>query len=142
MKIVFISDSQTHVNIFPQLEQKLKAQIADLETETHFVPFIEDIPAKADAASDNADLIFVFVLYEQKDFKIEMLSSKLIDLEMANNVKIIKVIEESDERQMNELEREDSEKELTGKWSKFIINLLYHPEEFKPKPKEDSALSF
>jgi len=76
MKVFLVSDSKTGINFFPQLAELLHKKVADLKTEESFVPFPEDVPARVAALTGEADLIFVFVLYEEKDFKIEALLNK------------------------------------------------------------------
>ena len=128
--------SETPINIFPLLKEQLLQKIADVEINAYFVPFIDDIPAKANLLS-NSDVIFVFVLYEEKDFRSEMLLSKLIDLEIHKNVKIIKAIEEADIPEDDDA-MENFKEELAEKWAGFIINYIYHPKEFEPKDEEPS----
>ena len=115
MHIFLVSDSKTGINFFPELEQKLSEQIADLELDAIFVPFPEDIPAAVHAIEGEADFVFVFVLYDELDFKIQALLNKLIEIEMRGRVRIVKVIEEKEFGNLNE-ERLEAEKEnLTKK---------------------------
>ncbi len=143
MRVFLVSDSKTGINFFPQLEELLHKKIVDLQAETIFVPFPEDIPARVSAVAAEADLIFVFVLYEEKDFKIELLLSKLIDLEMKTKAKIVKVIEESEVQDLNELQLEEEKEKLAAKWGEFIVNFLFKPGSFSPKesPKEASPFA-
>ena len=133
MRLFLFSDSKTGINFFPMLEELLHKKIADLQVETIFVPFPEDLPAKAAAVAAESDLAFVFVLYQEKDFKIEALLNKLIDLEMQKGMKIIKAIEESELENFNEVQLEEEKDRLAEKWSEFIINYLFKPETFAPK---------
>lgn len=133
MKISLISDSKTRINFFEELSEKLAEQIADIETEVFFVPFPEDIPAKAKESfeSEEADFVFVFSASE-KAAKKELLLSKLIDVELQTGKKVIKAIEKAD----FDLKKEAKEKEkqkLAKKWAEFLIDYMYKPELFKPE---------
>ena len=141
MRLFLVSDSKTGVNFFPQLVELLGKKVADLRTETIFVPFPEDIPARVAAVAKEADLIFVFVLYEEKDFKIEALLNKLIDIETRTKAKIVKVIEESDVDGMNELQLEKEREVLAEKWGQFILDYVFNPARFKPGNRKGEDFS-
>jgi len=135
MHIFLVSDSKTDINFFPELEKELKRKIADLEIETIFVPFPEDVPAAVSHVLEEADLVFVFVLYDEMSFKIQTLLNKLVDLDMRNKTKIVKVIEESEFENLDEMRLEQERDKLAEKWSKFILDLLFKPESFEPKER-------
>ena len=141
MHIFLVSDSKTGINFFPELEEKLSGQIADLELDTIFVPFPEDIPAAVHAIEEEADFVFVFVLYEELDFKIQALLNKLIEIEMRSRVRIVKVIEEKEFGTLNEQRLEIEKEKLSKKWSELIINRLFKPGSFVPKEPEDNGFS-
>ena len=140
MKIFLVSDSKTPINFFPLLENELKQKIADLDLGTVFVPFPEDIPAAVNEVLDEADLVFVFVLYEEMSFKIQSLLSKLIDLDMKGKTKIVKVIEEDDLENNSSTQLEEEKEKLAEKWGQFILNRLFKPEKFKPEEKPSTSL--
>ena len=135
MHVFLVSDSKTGINFFPKLEEFLKGKIADLELETVFLPFPEDIPGAVSNVLKEADLVFVFVLFEEMDYKIQALLNKLIDLEMKGETKIVKVIEESEIASMDEMRLESERQRLAEKWSKFLLDYLFKPGSSKPKEK-------
>ena len=133
MHIFLVSDSKTRINFFPKLEEFLKRKIADSELETVFVPFPEDIPGAVSNVLKEADLVFVFVLYDEMDYKIQALLNKLIDLEMKDETKIVKVIEESEIGSMDDMRLESERQRLAEKWGKFLLDYLFKPGSSKPK---------
>lgn len=135
MKIFLVSDSKTGINFFPELSGLLEKKIADVEIETIFVPFPEDIPAAVNPVLREASLVFVFVLYEELDFKVKALLGKLIDIDIKSKAKIVKVIKESEQEfgQMDQSNLDSEKEKLAEKWSEFILDLLFKPESFKPK---------
>ncbi len=135
MHIFLVSDSKTGINFSPKLEEFLRRKIADLELETVFVPFPEDIPGAVSNVLKEADLVFVFVLFEEMDYKIQALLNKLIDLEMKDETKIVKVIEESEIESMDEMRLNSEKERLAEKWSKFILDYLFKPGSSKPKER-------
>ncbi len=141
MHIFLVSDSKTGINFFPELEERIAGQIADLELDTIFVPFPEDIPAAVHAIEGEADFVFVFVLYDELDFKIQALLNKLIEIEMRGELKIIKVIEEKDFGSLNEERLKVEKEKLSQKWSELIINRLFKPGSFVPKESGDDGFS-
>ncbi|MBN2067547.1 MAG: hypothetical protein JW744_03705 [Candidatus Diapherotrites archaeon] len=142
MKVFLVSDSKTGINFFPELAGLLEKQVAGLRCQPVFVPFPEDVPAAVSKVVNEADLVFVFVLYAEKDFKIEALLSKLIDLEMNSKAKIVKAIEESDVEGLNEMQLSLEKQQLAKKWSKFILDCLFNPGSFKPKENARGGLPF
>jgi len=133
MHIFLVSDSKTGINFFPELEGFLSKKIAGLDLDTVFVPFPEDIPATVGAVKGDADLVFVFVLYEELDFKIQALLNKLMELEMEGGAPIIKVIEESEYENLSPTRMREEKQKLAEKWGQFILNRLFKPDSFKPK---------
>lgn len=133
MKVFLISDSKTRINFFHELSDLLAEKIADVETEVSFVPFPEDIPARAKEAieSEEAEFVFVFSACKKLDFRAEILLSKLIDVELQTGKKIIKIVQ----KKTFELfaQGENGKQELAQKWCDFIIDYLYKPELFEPK---------
>jgi len=136
MHIFFVSDSKTGINFFPELEGLLRAKIADLEVDTVFVPFPEDVPAAVNDILEEADLVFVFVLYEELDFKIQALLNKLIETEMRDRTKIVKVVEESELPELGKLRLREEKAKLAKKWSAFLLDYLFKPNAFAPKEKQ------
>jgi len=139
MRIFLVSDSKTGINFFPMLEQALLKRIADAEIEAVFVPFPEDVPAAVSNVLDEAELVFVFVLYEEMDYKIQTLLNKLIDLEMQSKAKIVKAVEESEIQNLDEMRLDQEKQKLADKWSGHIIDVLFKPEKFEPKEKPKSS---
>jgi len=128
-----LSDSESGINIFPELEEKLLAEIADLDSEQEFVPSKLDLPRKAQSRAQDFDLIFVLCLHGENDPEVRILKEKLVDVELQSGVPIIKAIEESD---IDEIESEDQralEKDaLIEKWGQHLINYLFHSDKFVP----------
>ncbi len=142
MHIFLITDSKTGINFFPKLEVLLRKRIADLELETVFVPFPEDVPAAVSSVEKEADLVFVFVLYEELNFKIKALLDKLIEVDMRSKTKVVKVVEESEYGNLDSLRLEQEKERLAEKWSEFILNLLFKKHGFKPKEPTDLEGNF
>ncbi len=135
MHIFLVSDSKTGINFFPQLEQFLRRRIVDADIDTMFLPFPEDIPAAVSSVQGEADLVFVFVLYEELDYKIKALLDKLIEIEMEGKTRVIKVIEESGLGSLDSIGLEHEKDNLAEKWGQFILDYLFKPEKFKPEEK-------
>lgn len=136
MHIFLVSDSKTGINFFPELEAFLKGKIADAEVDSVFVPFPEDIPAAVHAIEGEAGMVFVFVLYEELDFKIQALLNKLIEIELRSRTLIVKAIEEKEFDSLDPYRLEQEKRALAEKWGELIINRLFNPGSFVPK---DSA---
>jgi hypothetical protein len=136
MHIFLVSDSKTGINFFPELEALLRKKIADLDVDTVFVPFPEDVPAAVSDILEEADLVFVFVLYEELDFKIQALLNKLIEIEMRDKTKVVKVVEESEFPAMDEIRLQEEKDKLAEKWSAFLLDYLFKPGAFAPKEKQ------
>ena len=134
MKVFLISDSKTRINFFPELSDMLAEKIADAETEIVFVPFPEDIPAKAKEAieSEDAELVFVFSAFKKIDFRTELVLSKLIDVELQTGKKIIKILQKKS-FELFSGQNENAKQELAQKWCDFIIDYMYKPELFAPQ---------
>jgi len=136
MHIFLVSDSKTGINFFPELEGLLRKKIADLDLDTVFVPFPEDVPAAVSDVLEEADLVFVFVLYEELDFKIEAMLNKLVEIETRDKTKVVKVVEESGLPQMDEARLQREKDGLAEKWSAFLLDYLFKPNAFAPKEKQ------
>lgn len=136
MRIFLVSDSKTGINFFPQLEGLLRARIADAEIEQVFVPFPEDVPAAVNNILEEADLVFVFVLYEELDYKVKMLTEKLVDIDMKSETKIVKAVEETWIDTVEPMLMEQEKEKLAEKWADFIVDRLFKPDSFKPKEKQ------
>ncbi|MEM0360337.1 MAG: hypothetical protein QXK06_03310 [Candidatus Diapherotrites archaeon] len=134
MKVVFLADSEGGINVFPELIGRLKREIADLETEEFFVPVKEDLPKKAMDLAQEADLVFAFLLCPERNARVDMVVSKLIDVELKTGISIVKAVEESEIFGLESEDELDMEKEaIAEKWSAFLVSLLFHPEEYVPK---------
>jgi len=134
MKITFLSDAESKVNVFPSIAAKLREEIADIETEEFFVPVKEDLPRKALELSSDASLLVVLSLYPERTPRVEMLLEKLIDVELKTGTAMVKAFEESEVFDLESDEEIELEKEaLAEKCGSYIIKLLFHPDEFVPK---------
>lgn len=134
MKITFLSDAESEVNLFPEFSAKLRAEVADIELEEVFVASKEDLPKKALDLSQEAELIFVFTLFPERTAKIDMVLEKLIDVELKTGISIVKAFEESEVFEMESEEEIGLEKDaLAEKWASFLVRLLFHPDEIAPK---------
>jgi len=132
MKISFLSDTESGVNVFNELIVKIKEEIADIETDEVFVSSRLDLPKKALDVAPQSDLIFVLCLYPKGDELIGTILSKLIDVELKTGISIVKAFEESDLFDMDDEDEIAIEKtELAEKWSAFLVKFLFNPEEFK-----------
>jgi len=137
LKILFLSDSGSGVNIFPEMEEKLAGEIADLDIDAEFVPGKLDLPRKALSRANEFELIFVLCLHEEKDPEVDILKEKLVDVELQAGTPIIKAIEESGAEEIESEDQRAMEKEaLTEKWSEFLLNYLFHPDKFVPEAGE------
>jgi hypothetical protein len=133
MRIFLVSDSRSGINFFPELEDFLKGRIADVEIDSVFMPFPEDIPAAVHAVEGESDLVFVFVLYDEPDFKIQALLNKLIEIEMRGRIRIVKAIEEREFEKLDPYRLAQEKNVLAEKWGELIVNRLFKPESFAPK---------
>jgi len=134
MKISFLSDSESGVNIFPELADKLREEVADIETDEVFVPRKEDIPKKAMELCQETDLVFVLCLYPEPSSRYETILSKLIDVELKTGISIAKAFEQSDIFDLDAPEEIALEKEaLAKKWGDYLVNLLFHQDHFVPE---------
>lgn len=134
MKITFLTDSESRVNVFPALVESLREEIADLEAVEEFVPKKEDLPQRALELVEETDLLFVLTLYSEENKRIQMVLEKLIDVEIKTGIKIIKAFEESEVFELESTEEIELEKSaLVEKWSSFLLNYLFNPDSFEPK---------
>lgn len=139
MRIFLVSDSKTGINFFPELEAFLGKKIADADIEAIFVPFPEDIPGAVSKIKEEADLVFVFVLYDELDFKIKALLNKLMEIEMQGKARILKAIEESEFENLGTVRLEMEKEKLVEKWGALILDILFKPGKFKPEEKEGGS---
>jgi hypothetical protein len=140
MHIFLVSDSKTPVNFFPELSDFLKKKVAGLEVSEIFVPFPEDVPAAVSAVLGEADLVFVFVLYEEMDFKVQSLLNNLIELDMKDDTIIVKVVEEDDLPSFSQDGLAEEKQKLVDKWGQLILDRLFKPDSFKPKERPSGGL--
>jgi len=142
MKIALVSDSESGVNIFPLLRERLSQEIADVKLEEAFVPTKLDIPHKVLELTQTSDLIFVFCLYSEKDFQVQILLDKLVEIEIKTGTKILKAVEQSEIEELADVEEIEAETQaLAEKWASFILNYLYNPEKFIPKIEKEEEFS-
>ncbi len=140
MNIFLVSDSKTPINFFTGLEGFLKKKVAGLDVHLVFVPFPEDVPAAVSAVLGEADLVFVFVLYAEMNFKIQSLLSNLVDLDMRDDTIIVKVVEEDDLPSLDQERLVQEKEKLVQKWGQFILERLFKPGSFKPKDRSSGGL--
>lgn len=133
MRVLLVSDSSTAINFFPELESILRKKVAGIDVQRVFAWLPEDIPGAVSREMEGCDLVFVFVLFEEMDFKIEALLNKLIDLEIKSKARIVKAIEESWIGSMDEMQLEQERHSLAEKWAEFILDCLFKPEKFASK---------
>ena len=134
MKVCLICDSETIVNILPDVEKKLKEEILDIKCSVDYSPSRLDIPLKIQQNAKKADIFFVFVLYPKKTTDISILQNKLVDLELSSGKPIIKAIIESELEEIadsNELEEE--RQALVAKWANYILRFIKKPGSFAPQ---------
>jgi len=145
VKIALLGESESGINIFPKLTEKLVKKIVDAEVSEHFVRSLEDIPLKAKQLTKSNSLVFVFALYGEKTEAVDMVIEKLVSVELETGKKIIKAIEASDAQNLVlEDQFAEEKEELASKWSKVIVNELFSPAKFAPKedivPNEDGFI--
>ena len=134
MRITLLSDLESEVNLFPELTEKLKGEIADIELDEAFVPTRADLPKKALDLAQETDLVFVLSLYQEKTANIDLVIGKLIDVELKTGVSIVKAFEESEIFEMESEEEIALEKDaLAEKWARFLVKMLFHPDELVPE---------
>jgi len=134
MRITLLSDLESEVNLFPEMSEKLKGEVADIELEEAFVPTRADLPKKALDLAQETDLIFVLSLYAEKTAAIDMVISKLIDVELKTGISIVKAFEETELFEMESEEEIGLEKDaIAEKWSAFLLKMLFRPDELVPE---------
>jgi len=130
MRIVCISSKDSLYDVINELKEKLEKEIANTDVELHYVQRHLDIPANVLQVKE-ADLIFVFVGYEELDLEVKTTMERLVDVDMKTDIRIVKAFEEVGVTEDDE-ERKVKEKELADKWVAEITSLLFHPERLKP----------
>lgn len=125
MRVFLVGDSKTGIDFFPELESFLLGRVVGLEVQSVIVPFPEDVPAAVKSVLGEADLVFVFVLYEELDFKIKALLNRLVDLEMDSGSKIVKAVEESDLGALTGYALEAKKSRLAEQWGSLILSRLF-----------------
>jgi riboflavin synthase len=134
MKLTFIGYKDTPVDIFPEIEKRLKKNISGVEIETRFVPFVEDLPEIARESAQDSNFIFVFALLPDKS-NIFFIEEKLIDVEIETKTRILKVIMEDDLSNVEEDFLEEKDK-LIEDFTQTIIDILFNEKKFAPKDRD------
>ena len=135
MKIVCISSKDSIFDVISYLKEKLQKEIMNTEVQVKYVQRHLDIPAEVKTVKE-ADLVFVFVGYEELDLEVKTTMERLVNVDMETELKIVKAFEEVSSTEDAE-ERQHREKELAEKWKQENVNLLFHPEKMKPGFEED-----
>ena len=137
MKITFIAYKDNPVNFFKELASELSKKILGLELGERFVPLIEDIPEVAQEATEDSDFIFVFAVTE--DEEIKMLETKLIDVELKTNVRMLKAIVSDEFSDLDEEEYQIEKDEAVEKYTQMIVDILFNETAFEPQDKDFST---
>lgn len=139
-KIYLICDSETIVNILPDVAKKLKQEILDIKCTVDYAASRLDIPLKIQQNAAKSDIVFVFVLYPKETSDIPILLDKLVDLELELKKPIIKVVKESELEEISDpSELNEERNSLAVKWASYILRVIKKPESFSPQysSKED-----
>ena len=135
MKISFIGNKESSVNIFPGLAKELSKKISGLELEERFAPELEDIPELALESTKESDFVVVFALTEEKNV-IDQVKEKLIDVELKTNVRILKEIGDDSFSSLSEEDYLEEKDKLIGELSQKIVNILFNENAFEPEDKD------
>jgi riboflavin synthase len=123
MKITFIAYKDNPVNFSKELASELSK--------------IEDIPEVAQEATEDSDFIFVFAVTE--DEEIKMLETKLIDVELKTNVRMLKAIVSDEFSDLDEEEYQIEKDEAVEKYTQMIVDILFNETAFEPQDKDFST---
>jgi len=129
MKIICISSKDSGYDVIDPLKDLLEKEITNTNVELIYVHRHLDIPAKLMEIKD-ADLIFVFVGYEELDLAIKTTMEKIVDVDMKSKIPIVKAFEEVVFAQ--EEGGQETQEKLAAKWKQEIIDYLFHPDKMKP----------
>ena len=135
MKISFIGNKESSVNIFPGLAKELSKKISGLELEERFAPELEDIPELALESTKESDFVVVFALTEEKNV-IDQVKEKLIDVELKTKVRILKEIGDDSFSSLEEEDYLEEKDKLIGELSQKIVNILFNENAFEPEDKD------
>ncbi len=122
MKLALITDKKAGTGLLEAIRKELSEQVLGLETSTVTVPFPEDIPFEAKKQAEKADAVLAYCITDTR-LKAEIIS-KLIDIELEKNKKIIKAIKSTKEAEESE-EEEGKEKETAKQLAETIIEALF-----------------
>lgn len=132
MKISLITTKDTNVKIFPELIKVLGKNISGLEIEQRFVPEFLDIPFVAFECAKESDFLIVFAFVEEDD-DADFIKKKLIDVEIASETRILKVVDVNSVSGLDESEFEEEKERLVSDISKTAISILFKEINFEPK---------
>ena len=135
MKISFIGNKESSVNIFPGLAKELSKKISGLELEERFAPELEDIPELALESTKESDFVVVFALTEEKNV-IDQVKEKLIDVELKTNVRILKEIGDDSFSSLSEEDYLEEKDKLIEELSQKIVDILFNENAFEPEDKD------
>ena len=135
MKISFIGNKESSVNIFPGLAKELSKKISGLELEERFAPELEDIPELALESTKESDFVVVFALTEEKNV-IDQVKEKLIDVELKTNVRILKEIGDDSFSSLGEEDYLEEKDKLIEELSQKIVDILFNENAFEPEDKD------
>ncbi len=135
MKLALIASSDQSLYFFPELLERLASQVPDIAADEFFVPSALDMPFQAKQCGADVDCVFAFYAYDpENDTYSALLLDKLVNAEIAGNVKVIKALEPLDDGVPESAEELAAFKtDLAEKWSNIILGVLYDPAVFKPQ---------
>jgi hypothetical protein len=132
MQITLISGGRVPVDFLSPLARQIRAKIGDAEVDQAFVPTTLDIPLAAQQASADSDLVFVFVWAKKLSSLDERVLAKVMDIEIATNVRIIKAWGAPSVGR----DKEAAANALAVKWADFIVRWITDPSSFRPGGSE------
>ena len=147
MPIMLVSSSEAGINFFPEMIERLSAEISDGDFQYFFAPTDLDIPMQVKEVIASAELVFVFMRHDENDWKQRFVLEKLVDLELEHNVKIVKALEGRESESFNILDFPvpsesnpvlSGKSELAEKWSTYLLRVLFEPDSFNPEPESES----
>ncbi|MFH1256853.1 MAG: hypothetical protein V1494_06205 [Candidatus Diapherotrites archaeon] len=132
MRIAIISSKDSSLDLTEAMQEFLETEIINAEAEVFVLPGALDIPGKAKRLGDEFELIVVCFFYSEGEESgtVSVLLEKLVDVEVASGVQVIKAVDEtSAENDSDERETETEKKRLLKKWGELIIESLFPQKE-------------
>ncbi|MFA4907331.1 MAG: hypothetical protein WC602_03610 [archaeon] len=147
MQIMLISSNEAGINFFPEMIERLSAEVSDADFQYFFAPTDLDIPMQVKEVIASAELVFVFMRHDENDWKQRFVLEKLVDLELEHNVKIVKALESRESESFSILDFPvpsesnpvlSGKSELAEKWSAYLLRILFEPDSFNPEPESEA----